>query len=114
MTWNQPPEKVVTPAHATSMTFVKPSHGDDPEHRPQQIKCSTFDPRQHEHRILNTDAVEYSVQVSIPSTGLQKFWRSCNTSKAVCIPSHCGTMSFMVRLMIHPISPHPLMIASDF
>ena len=33
MTWNQPPKKVVTPARATSMTFVKPSHGDDPEYR---------------------------------------------------------------------------------
>ena len=71
-----------TPAHATSMTFVKPSHGDDPEHRSQQIKWSTFDPRQLQHRTLDTDAVDkliYSVQESVPSTGIQQFWRSCDT-----------------------------------
>ena len=33
MTWNQPPKKLVTPACASSMTFVKPSHGYDPEQR---------------------------------------------------------------------------------
>ena len=80
MTWNQPPKKSVTPACASSMTFVKPSHGDDPEQRSQQIiNHSAFDPRQPQQRTANMDAVNKlleSVEKSIPSTGLQQFWRS--------------------------------------
>ena len=80
MTWNQPPKKPVMPACASSMTFLKPSHGDDPEQRSQQIiKRSAFDPRQLQHRTVNMHAVNKlleSVEKSIPSTGLQQFWRS--------------------------------------
>ena len=74
MTWNQPPKKSVTPACASSMTIVKPSHGVDPEQRSHQIiKHSAFDPRQPQHRIANMDAVNKlleTVEKSVPSTGL--------------------------------------------
>lgn len=80
MTWNQPPKKIITPACASSMMFVKPSHGDDPELKSQQVmKRSTFDPRQPQHRTSNMDAINKlltSVEKSIPSTGLRQFWRS--------------------------------------
>ena len=57
MAWNQPPKKSIMPACASSMTFVKPSHGNDPELKKQIIKRSTFDPHQPQHRTLNTDAI---------------------------------------------------------
>ena len=89
MTWNQPPKKSVTPACASSMTFVKPSHGDDPEQRSQQIiKRSAFDPRQPQHRTVNMGAVNKlleSVEKSIPSTGLQQFWRGKTSDESVAI-----------------------------
>ena len=114
MTWNQPPKKVVTPARATSMTFVKPSHGDDPEHKSQRIKLSTFDPRQHQHRILDTNAVDkllYSVQDSVPSTGLQQFWRSCNTSKVATLTK--SLWSHVIYSQIHPMTLHRFSPSTD-
>ena len=84
MTWNQPPKKSIMPA---SMTFVKPSHGDDPELKSQQIiKRSTFDPRQPQHRTSNMDAITKlltSVEESFPCTGLQQFWRSKASNESV-------------------------------
>ena len=89
MTWNQPPKKSVTPACASFMTFVKPSHGDDSEQRLQQIiKRSAFDLRQPQHRTEKMDEVNKlleSVEKSIPSTGLQQFWRSKTSDESVGI-----------------------------
>lgn len=77
MKWNQPPKKTVKAECASSMNFVKPTHGDDPEApSSKQIKCSTFDPRQSEHRLLDKQAVLGHVLRSIPNTGLQQFWQA--------------------------------------
>ena len=79
MVWNQPPKKSVNPASASTMTFVKPSHGDNPrsEEIHQTVRRSTFDPRLPQHRALNMDSVHKligDVKASIPCTGLQQFW----------------------------------------
>ena len=58
MTWNLPLKKLVTPACANSMAFVKPSHGDDPDFKSPIIKRSTFDPHQPQHRTSNMDPVK--------------------------------------------------------
>ena len=80
ITWNQPPKKSIMPTCASSMIVVKPSHGDDPELKSQQIiKDSTFDPHQPQHRTSNTDAINKlltSVEKCFPRTELQQFWRS--------------------------------------
>ena len=53
MRWNQPPEKTVKAECTNNMNFVKPTHGDDAEvPLSKQIKQSTFDPGQSEHRLL--------------------------------------------------------------
>ena len=86
MTWNQPPKKSITPACASSMTFIKPSHGDDPELKKQIIKRSTFDPRQPQHRTSNTDAINKlltSVEKCFPRTGLQQFWKSKTSDESL-------------------------------
>jgi len=74
MKWNQPPKKTVKAECASSMNFVKPTHGDDPEApSSKQIKRSTFDPRQSEHRLLDKQAVENllgHVLESIPNNSL--------------------------------------------
>ena len=96
------------------MTFVKPSLGDDPERRSQRIKWSTFDPCQHQHRILDTDAVDkllYTVQDSVPSTGLQQFWRSCNTSKAAMLTE--SLWSQVIYSQIHPMTSHHFSPSTD-
>ena len=68
---------------------MKPSQGDDPEQRSQQIiKRSAFDPRQPQHRTANMDTVNKlleSVEKSFPSTGLQQFWRSKPSDEPVGI-----------------------------
>jgi len=62
------------------MTFVKPSHGDDPEvHSSKQIKWSSFDHHQPEHRVLDEHSVEKllgDVLESVTNTGLQQFWQT--------------------------------------
>jgi len=53
MVWNQPPKKSVNPASASTMTFVKPSHGDNPKSEIHQtLTHSMFDPRSPQHRTL--------------------------------------------------------------
>ena len=75
MRWNQPPKKTVKAESANNMNFVKPTHGDDPETpSSKEIKRSTFDPRQSEHRELDKHSVDNllcQVLESIPNTGLQ-------------------------------------------
>ena len=52
MVWNQPPKKSVNPACASAMTFVKPSHGDNPNSEtPQIVTRSTYDPRPLQHTV---------------------------------------------------------------
>ena len=75
MVWNQPPKKSVNPACASTMTFVKPSHGDNPNSEaPQTVTCCTYDPHPPQHRTLNMDSVNKliaDVKSSTPLTGLQ-------------------------------------------
>ena len=102
MTWNQPPKKSVIPICASSITFVKPSHGDDPEQRSQQIiKRSAFDPRQPQLRTANMDTVNKlleSVEKSIPSTGFQQFWRSKASDEPVGI-DYTESLSFWCHVI---------------
>ena len=65
------------------MSFVKPTHGDDPETPSiKEIKQSTFNPHQSEHRLLDKHSMDNllcHVLEFIPNTGFQQFWES-NTS----------------------------------
>ena len=78
MAWNQPPKKPVAAECSSNMTFVKPSHDDNPDLPVQRISRSTFDPCAVEHlgevdrnRVNNLISL---VTKSMPSTGLQHFW----------------------------------------
>ena len=87
MTWNQPPKKVVTPACANEMTFVKPSHTDLKDTCiKKSLRRSEFDPRLPTHRTLEKDSVTNlitGIRTSIPNTGLLQFWESNNASTSI-------------------------------
>ena len=78
MVWNQSSNRSVNPACASTMTFVKPSHGDNPNseiHR--TVTHSTYDPRPPHHRTLNMASVNKliaDVKNSVQFTGLEQFW----------------------------------------
>ena len=87
MTWNQPPKKEIKPARAKDIEFVKPSHGDIDEVKGvQSIQRNQFDPRHPVHRLLNPDKLNQllkRVQTSMPGTGLQQFWKTRPSEKAI-------------------------------
>lgn len=88
MKWNQPPRKTVAPGRANDMTFVKPSHGDDPDAESnKRLSRSTFDPRCTEHQTLDKQSLNKllnQVKKSVPNTGLQQFWVSnCPESSTI-------------------------------
>ena len=87
MTWNQPPNKEIKPARAKDIEFVKPSHGDIDEVKGvQSIQKNQFDPRHPVHRVLNPDKLNQllkRVQTSMPGTGLQQFWKTRPSEKAI-------------------------------
>ena len=87
MTWNQPPKKEIKPARAKDIEFVKPGHGDINEVKGvQTIQRNQFDPRHPVHRVLNPDKLNQllkRVQTSMPGTGLQQFWKTRPSEKAI-------------------------------
>ena len=103
MVWNQPPKKSVNPACASTMTFVKPSHGDSPNSEaPQTVTRCTFDPRLPQHRTLNMDSVNKliaDVKSSTPLTGLQQFWLEKPSNKS-------ASLEFSVNLWNNVIFSH--------
>ena len=106
MKWNQPPKKTVKAEFADNMSFIKPTHGDDPKTPSiKEIKQSTFNPHQSEHRLLDKHSMDNllcHVLESIPNTDLQQFWES-NTSSDSSI-NHETLQRFVIFSHAHASS----------